>query len=63
MAEKELGFKPRDHEETVVDTIEYVRKHHSHPKVNGSKPCSGPPRANAGAPSLMKSRPRTKAFG
>ena len=43
MAEKELGFKPRDHEETVVDTIEYVRKHHSHPKVNGSKPCSGPP--------------------
>jgi hypothetical protein len=43
VAKKELGFNPRDHEETVKDTIAYVRKHHSHPKVNGTKPCKGPP--------------------
>ena len=43
MAKKELGFQPRDHNQTVKDTIEYVRKHHPHPKVNGTKKVKGPP--------------------
>ena len=29
---QKLGFEPRDHEETVKDTIKYVGKHHPHPK-------------------------------
>jgi hypothetical protein len=43
VAKKELGFEPRDHEETIKDTIKYVRKHHPHPKVNGTKIVKGPP--------------------
>ena len=43
LAEKELGFKPRNHEETIKDTIAYVREHHEHPKVNGTKKVKGPP--------------------
>ena len=29
---QKLGFEPRDHEETVKDTIKYVGKHRPHPK-------------------------------
>ena len=42
-AVKELGFKPRDPTDTLKDTIEYIRKNHVHPRVNGSKPPKGPP--------------------
>eukprot|EP01047_Picozoa_sp_COSAG01_P013108 COSAG01_NODE_607_length_14866_cov_60.568633_6_plen_94_part_00 len=41
-AAQELDFKPRDPTQTLKDTIDYVRSYHPHPKVNGTKPSSGP---------------------